>query len=233
MFTLGDTVYEDGTPAEYANCYSPSWGRHKGRTRPAVGDHEYRTPGAAGYFGYFGAAAGEPGKGYYSYDLGSWHVVVLNSGCSQVSCSAGSAQEQWLRADLAARNQACTVAYWHNPLFTSGSVHRPTVAVRPLFQALYEAGAEIVLGGDNHNYERFAPQDPNGNADPTRGIRHFVVGTGGVGHYTFGPIQPNSEVRNDDTFGVLKLTLHPGSYEWEFVPEAGRTFTDSGTGTCH
>ncbi len=233
VFTTGDNVYESGTDTEFTNCYEPSWGRHKARTRPSVGNHEYGTAGASGYFNYFGAAAGERGKGYYSYDLGAWHIIVLNSNCSQVGgCGAGSAQEQWLRADLAAHPTTCTLAYWHHPRFSSGS-HGNSTAVQPLWQALYDAGADVVVSGHDHNYERFAPQTPSGAADPTFGIREFVAGMGGKSHYGFGTIQPNSQVRNSDTYGVLKLTLHATSYDWQFVPETGKTFTDSGTTTCH
>ena len=205
---LGDIVYDSGTSQEFATCYHPSWGRHKSRTRPAVGNHEYVTPGGAGYFGYFGDAAGDPSKGYYSYELGSWHVVVLNSNCAQVGCGVGSPQEQWLRADLAAHPTACTLAYWHHPRFSSSNVHGNHPELEPLWWALYEHGADIVLSGHDHNYERFAPQDSNGALDWDRGIRQFVVGTGGRSHYGFATTQPNSEVRNGDTFGVLRLRLH-------------------------
>jgi hypothetical protein len=232
VFTLGDNVYDSGTDAEFANCYEPSWGRHEARTKPSVGNHEYLTAGASGYFNYFGPTAGEPGKGYYSYDLGGWHMIVLNSNCSKVTCAAGSPQEQWLRADLAAHPNSCTLAYFHHPLYSSGE-HGNQTQVRPFWRALYEANADAVLSGHDHTYERFAPQDPFGVADPRRGIREFVVGTGGKNHYAFTTVQPNSEVRNATTHGVLKLTLHPTGYDWQFVPVAGQTFTDSGSATCH
>jgi hypothetical protein len=231
--TLGDNAYSRGTAREFAECYGPTWGRHRDRTRPAPGNHDYQTSRAAGYFAYFGAAAGEPPRGYYSYDLGSWHVVVLDSNCGGTSCRAGGVQERWLRAELAASGAACTLAYWHHPRFSSGSTHGSDDAVAPLFEALYEAGADVVLAGHEHNYERFAPLDPSGAVDSSRGIRTFVVGTGGRSHYKFASPIRGSEVRNGDTFGVLELTLEPGSYRWEFLPEAGKTFTDSGTGTCH
>jgi acid phosphatase type 7 len=231
VFAAGDNVYNSGTDDEFNNCYDPTWGRHKARTTPAAGNHEYETANASGYFNYFGAAAGWPSKGYYSYDLSDWHVIVLNSNCSQVGgCSIGSPQEQWLRADLAAHPNSCTLAYFHYPLFSSVRNH-PSVG--PFWDALYEANADVVLSGHAHSYERFAPQDPFGAADPVRGIREFVVGTGGAGLHSFGTIQPNSEVRESNTHGVLKLTLHPTSYEWEFVPVAGKTFTDSGSSSCH
>jgi hypothetical protein len=230
---LGDTAYLEGTAQQFAQCYDPSWGRHKARTRPAVGNHEYRTPGAAGYYGYFGAAAGDPAKGYYAYDLGQWHVIVLNSNCSFVSCAAGSAQERWLRAELAANPRACTLAYWHHPLFTSSTKHGPYTEVRPLFQALYDGGADLLLTGHNHNYERFAPQNPQGQLDTARGLREFVVGTGGASLYPMGTPQPNSEARDATTYGVLRLTLRPTGYDWLFVPQAGRSYTDAGSGACH
>jgi hypothetical protein len=173
--------------------------------------------------------AGEAGKGYYSYDLGEWHIIVINS---VIAVGAGSPQEQWLRADLAAHPATCTLAYWHYPRFSSGTVHGSDPAMQPLWQALYDYGADVVLAGHEHNYERFAPQDPSGSADPARGIRQFVIGTGGYSLYPFGAPIANSEVRNNDTYGVLKLTLHPTSYSWEFIPEAGGTFRDSGDAPC-
>ena len=235
VFTTGDNVYETGTASEFANCYAPSWGRHKARTRPSAGNHEYEAAGASGYFGYFGAAAGDPLKGYYSYDLGTWHVVVLNSNCAEVGgCDTTSAQGQWLQGDLAAHsNAACTLAYFHHPLFSSGSDNGNDPEMRPIWDSLYAAGAEMVLNGHDHDYERFAPQTASGVADSARGIREFVVGTGGRSHYSFGTIRDNSQVRNSDTFGVLKLTLHPTSYDWQFVPEVGKTFSDSGSASCH
>lgn len=233
VMAIGDTAYPDGTASDYTNCYQPSWGRHKARTRPATGNHEYHTTGASGYFNYYGASAGDPTKGYYSFDLGNWHVVALNSNCSIVSCSAGSAQEQWLRTDLAASAKPCTVAYWHHPRYTSGSSHGPNTAVKPLYQALYDNNAEVIVTGHNHQYERFAPMNPSGTLDDTSGIRHFVAGMGGASHYGFGTIRPNSQARNSDTHGVLKFTLHADSYDWQFVPEAGKTYSDSGTTACH
>jgi hypothetical protein len=232
VVTLGDNVYEDGTAQEFSQCYTPSWGRHKSRTRPAVGNHDYHTSGAAGYFGYFGAAAGDPERGYYSYTLGAWHVVVLNSNCSQVGgCHAGSPQEQWLRQDLATHPTTCTLAYWHHPRFSFGKYGNDTTT-QALWQALYDEGAEIVLSGHDHNYQRYASQDATGQRDPA-GIRQFVVGTGGKNHYPLGSPPPNVEVYNDDTFGILQLTLRGHGYEWTFIPEAGKSFTDTGSGICH
>ena len=229
VFTTGDNVYRDGTAEEFANCYDPSWGRHKERTYPSPGNHDYHTADGAGYFDYFGSRAGEPGKGYYSYDLGEWHVIVLNS---NLPVKAGSPQDQWLRENLAAHPVACTLAYWHHPRFSSGTVHGSNNSMQPLWDALYEYGADVVLVGHEHNYERFAPQDPQGISDPTRGIRQFVIGSGGRSHYVFGAPIANSEVRNGDTNGLLKLTLHSTSYSWEFIPEPGKTFTDSGDAPC-
>lgn len=234
VFTLGDNAYPSGTPVEFAACYDPSWGRHTSRTRPAPGNHDYHTRGAFGYFDYFGDAAGKPDKGYYSYDLGLWHIIVLNSNCSKIDgCGPGSPQEQWLRADLAAHATTCTLAYWHHPRFSSGT-HGGDAALDAFWRALYEHHADVVLGGHDHDYERFAPQTPSGKPDPTRGIRQFVVGTGGDRLRKFeGPAIANSEVRHSETHGVLKLTLYPTSYAWEFIPIAGGTFTDMGTGRCH
>jgi len=230
---LGDSVYNSGAPDEFAECYEPTWGRFKNRTRPAVGNHEYLTPGAAGYFDYFGASAGEPGIGYYSYDLGAWHIVVINSLCWEVGgCSADDPQALWLAADLRDHPADCTLAYWHFPRFSSG-LHGSSTLVRAYWDLLYEAGAEVVLTGHDHSYERFAPQGTEGEADPDRGIREFVVGTGGGSHYGFPLALPNSEVRDPNTFGVLVLTLYEDRYEWEFVPTAGKTFRDQGSGVCH
>ena len=235
VFTLGDNVYPDGTRADFARCYGPTWGRVKARTRPAVGNHEYHVRGATPYFDYFGSRAGPRGKGYYSYDAGPWHVVVLNTNCSVVpgGCARGSAQERWLRADLAASAARCTVAMAHHPLFTSADKHPPETRIRPLVQTLYDAGTELLLAGHNHMYERFAPQTPAGRRDTARGIREIVVGTGGAGLYPFGRTAANSEVRDARTYGVLRLTLRPGSYRWDFIPAGGARFSDTGGQTCH
>jgi hypothetical protein len=226
---LGDHQYPSGALDDFNAYYDPTWGRVKAKTYPAPGNHEYQTSGAAGYFTYFGDRAGPTGRGYYSFNVGSWHLISLNS---EISTAAGSAQETWLKADLAANSQRCTLAYWHKPLFSSGP-HGNDSSVRPLWDVLYAAGAEVVLAGHDHDYERFAPQTPSGSADTTRGIREFVVGTGGKEHYSISSTKPNSQVHNTDTFGVLRLTLHPDGYDWKFLPEAGKTFTDSGTGSCH
>lgn len=233
VFAAGDLAYPDGSKENF-ECYDKTWGCAKARTRPAPGNHEFHSSGATPYFDYFGPAAGDPKTGYYSYELGTWHIIVLNSECKDVGgCNAGSPQEKWLRADLAAHPAACTLAYWHKPLFSSGSAHGDDLEIKPLWQALYEAGAEVVISGHDHDYERFAPQTPDAAPDPKRGIREFVVGTGGKNHRPLGSPHPNSEVRNADSFGVLKLTLRSGTYNWQFIPEAGKTFTDSGSGVCH
>ncbi len=235
VLTLGDNAYDEGTPEEFADCYDPTWGPYKDRTHPSPGNHDYETEGAEGYFGYFGEAAGEPGKGYYSYDLSGWRLISLNSNCEEVGgCDASSPQVRWLEADLAENaEKRCTLAYWHHPRFSSGEHHGSTPEVEPLWETLYEAGADVVLSGHEHNYERFAPQDPGGEADPASGIREFVVGTGGRSHYPILDTIANSEVHNDDTYGVLKLTLRPEGYDWRFVPVEDAWFTDSGSARCH
>src|SRR6266480_525724 len=229
VFADGDNAYPDGSSTVYKNCYNPTWGRFKARTKPVAGNHDYLTSGASGYFNYFGSAAGASGKGYYSYDLGTWHVVALNS---NIAMNVGSPQEVWLKADLAKSTKRCTVAYWHHPLFSSGNEGaHPEVA--PLWQDLYNAGAELVIVGHDHDYERFAPQATNGVADTAFGIREIVAGTGGGGLFSAHPPVPNSEVLNDNTIGVLKLTLHTSGYSWKFLPIPGKTFTDEGSGSCH
>ena len=235
VFTAGDNAYPHGALADYEKCYAPSWGRQLARTRPAPGNHEYETGGAAGYFAYFGARAGPPSRGYYSYDLGTWHVVVLNSSdnCGVVACSASSPQVEWLRADLAASAAPCTVAIWHHPRFSSGP-HGSNTRLDAFWDALYAAGADVVVNGHDHIYQRFAPQTPAGARDDARGIREFVVGTGGKSHDKLrSPLLPNTEVAHGSTFGVLALTLHAASYSWRFVPVAGATFTDAGSAPCH
>jgi acid phosphatase type 7 len=250
VVTLGDNQYECSDYANVLRFYDPTWGVFRAKTHPAVGNHEYNTAPASGcdagtttaakgYFDYWNGVdvgtgpAGDRTKGYYSYDLGSWHLVALNSNCARVGgCDAGSPQETWLRNDLAAHPAACTLAYWHHPRFSSGE-HGDNPSVAALWEALYAAGADVVLNGHDHDYERFAAQTPAGAPDPASGIREFVVGTGGKSHYAFRALRPNSEVHNGDTYGILKLTLHPQGYDWQFVPESGGTFTDSGSGSCH
>jgi hypothetical protein len=229
VFTAGDNAYPTGSTRDYAECYAPTWGRHKSRTRPAPGNHDYETPGAAGYFAYFGVAAGAPGFGYYGYQLGSWHIIALNS---EISAFPGSPQLEWLRAELAARPARCALAYFHTPVFGSGS-NGGNTHMQAAWTVLYAAGVDVIVNGHSHSYERFAPQDPDGRPDPSRGIRQFVVGTGGAELTGFAATRPNSEVRNSGTWGVLKLTLRGDGYEWEFVPVAGQTFSDRGAGMCH
>lgn len=232
---LGDLALSDGTAEEFADCYDKTWGAFKSRTRPAPGNHEFHSTGGTPYFDYFGAAAGDPKRGYYSYDLGAWHIIALNGECKDVGgCQAGSSEEKWLRQDLQSHPAACTLAYWHEPLFSSGAAHGNDMDFIAFWRDLYNASATVVLNGHDHDYERFAPQDPDGKVDPVRGIREFVVGTGGNHERTFAASpDPNSEVRMTGMFGVLKLTLHAHSYDWEFVPEAGKSFQDSGNGNCH
>jgi len=215
VITLGDNAYDRGTSAEFSGCYEPTWGASKQRTKPSAGNHDYETTGASGYFGYFGAAAGDSAKGYYSYDSGAWHVVALNANCSNVSCDDGSEQERWLRADLANHPAACTLAYWHQPRFSSGTTHGSTTTVSALWKDLYDAKADLVLEGHEHNYERLGPLDPDGKINTERGIRSFVVGTGGFSHYPVGTPITGSEVRNGDTFGVLQLTLKANGFDWD------------------
>jgi hypothetical protein len=234
VFVLGDNVNPSGSLTNYQTCYDPTWGRAKARTHPTIGNHEYDVAGANGYFTYFQAAAGDTGKGYYSFDLGPyWHVIVLNNTAS-VAYGAGSVQEQWLKADLAASTKLCTIAMFHYPLFFSSddpSWHSAS-GVLPIWNDLYQAGADIVLNGQQYDYERFAPQDPGANPDPTRGVREFNVWTGGYATAMPSSIAPNTEAVSD-AFGVLKLTLGPDSYIWEFIPAPGYTFTDKGSGNCH
>jgi hypothetical protein len=242
VLPLGDNQYYCGGLAAFLGSYNQSWGAFKSITHPSVGNHEYLTSGgtdcnagnagANGYFSYFGSAAGQRGQGYYSYNVGAWHLIVLNSNCSDAGgCSATSPQGQWLANDLATHQNVCTLAYWHIPLFSSGG--RANNNSRAFWDQLYNAGADVVLNGHDHTYERFAPQTPTGQRNDARGIREFVVGTGGANHTSFVTTAANSEVRNDTTFGILKVTLHATSYDWQFIPEAGQTFTDSGSTSCH
>ena len=238
VFAAGDLAYEKGSAEDFKNCYNPAWGKFKDRTRPALGNHEYVEPTASAYFHYWGEQAGPAGKGYYSYELGDWHVVVLNTNCDAKNlggCGAGSPQETWLKEDLAKRPGACIVAYGHHALFSSGVFKKHAVhpELKQLWKDLYAAHADLILAGHEHSYERFAPQDPEGKADPANGIREIVAGTGGRSHDLIGFATPNSEVREWQTFGVLKLTLSPGKYRWEFIPEEGKSFQDVGGGACH
>ena len=236
VFTLGDNVYEDGTPAEFEACYDPTWGRHLNRTRPVPGNHDYHFDGAEGYFDYFGDAAGHPDRGYYSYNLGEWHIVALNTNCEEIGgCGVDSPQLEWLIDDLAKNPARCTLAYSHHPRFSSFAHADDTDGpdMSAIWQVLHIAGAEMLLSGHEHAYERFAPQDPEGNLDAESGVRQFIVGTGGASLRNVEDVQPHSEARNTEAFGVLKLTLAPDSYAWEFVPIDGQEYAARGTGECH
>jgi hypothetical protein len=239
VFAAGDLAYDRGTAEEFSKCYDTTWGKFKDRTRPTLGNHEYNSPGAMAYFAYWGERAGPRDKGYYSYDLGIWHVVALNTNCYAPGlggCGAGSEQEKWLKKDLQQHAKSCIVAYGHHALFSSGllKLHAVHPELRDLWRDLYAAHADLMLVGHEHSYERFAPQDPDGHLDPGKGIREIVVGTGGRSHDPLGLATPNSEQRNADTFGVLKVTLSPAKYTWEFIPVNGEEgFHDSGGGTCH
>ena len=233
VFALGDNAYDSGTPLEYTTCYDPVWGIFKNHTYPVPGNHDYLTLNASGYFGYFGAAAGNPLQGWYSFDLGAWHILAINSNCLFVGgCNTNSPQERWVRADLAAHPAKCTLAMWHHPYYSSGQ-NGDTTQMAAIWQDLYNAGAELVLSGHDHDYERFAPQDASANLDTARGIVQFVVGVGGSDFTPIlYPLQPNSLTQLQNTFGVLKLTLHPSSYSWAFLPVSG-SYSDSGTANCH
>jgi len=224
VFTTGDNVYDYGAYTEYIDCYDPTWGRHKDRTKPIPGNHEYDTGDAAGYFQYFNEI-----PPYYSYDLGDWRIYALNS---EIDVSAGGFQVTWLQDDLVKNPRQCVLAYWHTPRWSSGKEYGSDEGLQTLWKIFYEAGAELVINGHEHNYERFTPMNATGEADPL-GLREIVVGTGGTHLFELGTPLPTSEVRDDTTFGVLKLTLYPTAYAWEFIPVAGGTFIESGKTDCH
>jgi hypothetical protein len=233
IFTLGDNSNEQGSWEQYQRCFADSWGRFKERIHPVPGNHDYVNPGANAYFEYYGAQAGEPGKGYYSYDLGAWHLIALNGNCSAVGgCWAGSPQETWLREDLKSHPTACTLAYWHQPRWSSG-IHGGDDTYDAFWRVLYEYGAELVMNGHDHHYERFSPQTPDGVLDWEHGIRQFIAGTGGAGTRRTGDPLPNSEVLHTGTDGVLALSLYPDRYEWQFIPAGADAFSDWGTTPCH
>jgi hypothetical protein len=242
VLALGDVQYYCGSLTAFDGAYDRTWGRVLARTRPVIGNHEYLThgdadctaanAGGAGYFDYFGAAAGTRGQGYYSYDVGTWHLIAMNSNCGDVGgCGPSTPEGRWLAQDLAAHRNRCTLAYWHIPLFSSGG--RAASNTQPFWSQLYDAGADVILNGHDHIYERFAPQRPDGAADAQNGIREFVVGTGGANHTSIAVVEPNSEVRDVTSFGVLEMTLSDGSYDWRFRPASGDRFTDSGRTACH
>lgn len=230
VLTLGDEQYVQGRLKNFRSQYGPTWGRELAITHPAPGNHEYQS-GGDGFYQYFGAAAGNPHRPYYSFDVGAWHIIALDSECSYAGgCGKGSPQERWLASDLHAHTNRCTLAFWHKPRFSSGG-HGNNVVVKPFWNDLYKAGVDIVLNGHDHDYERFSPQNSQGKAD-SKGITEFVVGTGGKSLRPLHTPKPNSAA-GSSTFGVLELRLHSASYDWRFVPIAGSTYTDSGTATCH
>jgi 3',5'-cyclic AMP phosphodiesterase CpdA len=228
VFVAGDNAYMNGSAVEYRDCYHPTWGRHRGRTRPVPGNHEYQTPGAAGYYEYFGANAGPSGRGYYGYTVGRWFVLALNS---EVPLQAGSPQLQWVSDQLAASPYRCTLVYWHRPLFSSGR-NGPNHDMLDLWRVLYGADVDVVLNAHDHMYERFAPQTPEGQPDAARGIRQFTVGTGGAAPYDVVRLAANSEV-TASVWGVASFTLRTDGYSWEFIPAEGFAFRDAGSGICH
>jgi hypothetical protein len=231
VITLGDNQYESNTAAQYAAVFDKTWGQFKGLIHPTIGNHEYLTPDAAGYFGYFGAAAGDPTKGYYSWNLGAWHIVALNSECSHVGgCASGSPQEIWLNADLAANPTACTLVTYHEPRWSSGE-HGDAVQMATIWSDLVAAHVDLALAGHNHDYERFPALDADGNANAS-GVQEFVVGTGGKNHYPFATAAIAGEVRDPTAYGILKLTLHASSYDWQFLPAPGYSFSDAGSMPC-
>jgi hypothetical protein len=229
IFTAGDNSNEDGTAYEYLDCFGPSWGRFLDRIYPTPGNHDYVTDNGSAYYEYFPTIQSVRGKGYYSYDIGSWHIIALNS---VIDTSKDSLQLKWLREDLASHPALCSLAYWHHPRWTSGTSGNNGHLVA-IWQLLYDHGVEVVVNGNEHLYERFTPMDPTGALDLVHGIREFVAGTGGVSHYPFGEIQPNSQVRDNTTYGVLKFTLYSYGYEWKFIPVDATGFTDSGSDDCH
>jgi hypothetical protein len=232
VFTAGDNADPDGSPAQFTDCYAPTWGRERARTRPAPGEHDHATAELAGYLGYFGDAAAPDGTAWYSYDIGAWHVIVLDATCDAAGgCGADSEQGRWLASDLATSDAACTMAIWHQPRFSSGTFGNDT-AVGPFWEALYAAGVDVIVNGHDRDYERFAPQDPAGVADPKGGIREFVVGTGGAGLGTFGTQAANSQLRVAGYFGIIRLVLHPTAYEWSFLATTGQAI-DAGGAPCH
>jgi hypothetical protein len=230
IFTVGDNAYtSEEVDKPFTECYDKSWGRHRSRTHPVPGNHEYEDGDINSYFDYFGRAAGERGKGYYSYDLGKWHIIALNS---MLDASPDSPQGQWLANDLASHQTRCTLAYYHHPRFSSGP-HALRESAVDLWNTLFHAGVDVVVNGHDHIYERFGPMTDGGDRDNENGMREFVVGTGGDSHYDIENVAAHSEVRSDDTYGVLSLTLHPAGYDWRFVPVSERYFSDAGTGSCH
>ena len=232
IFTTGNNVLGRAALIDYIKCFGQTWGKYIDRIRPSLGSSDYSTANASGYFSYFGDSAGPAGKGYYSYNLASWHIVVLNSNCDQVGgCDENSVQSKWLKSDLSQNKAFCTLAYWSAPLFNSAKAG-DSLAVKPFWRILYAAHADVVINGGENGYERFALQDVSGKKDNKNGIREFIVGTGGGGYALAGRISKNSEIRNYDTFGLLKLSLSDKSYNWQFLSESNSKFKDSGLGVC-
>lgn len=227
VFVAGDLVYPYGSSTNYAQCFDPTWGRHKWRMFPAPGNHDWQVDGGAAYYGYFGLFAGPSGDGYYHWHLGAWHLLTLNS---NIPAGPGSRQYEWVKQNLEAHQTPCMLAMWHHPVFSSGQNGNSRV-MRDIWRLMHQFGVDVVLTGHDHTYERFAPQDGDGRPDP-RGIREFVVGTGGYSLYALGRREPNSEVFENRTWGVLKLTLKSTSYDWEFVPIPGQSFRDFGSAPC-
>jgi acid phosphatase type 7 len=232
VFTTGDNAYPEGRLRDFEECYEPTWGRHKDRTRPVPGNHDHRTDGLEGYLEYFGdAAVNSDGDPWYSYDLGAWHIIALDSECEDSETCGEGDQADWLAADLAANDAFCTMAIWHVPRYSSG-FHQNDNDIEPFWAVLYEADVDVIVNGHDHDYERFAPMNPDGDEDRDRGMRQFVIGTGGTTLRPFEELAPNSELRAAVSHGVLKFTLHDRTYDWEFVPTSG-SFSDRGSAACH
>ena len=228
VLTAGDNQYDEGKFRHFRNAYHLTWGRLKDITRPTAGNHEYRTEDAKGYFNYFDSRAGKPNKGYYGFKQEDWQLIALNS---NIGVRRGSRQVEWLRRKLTTNPSNCTMAYFHHPLYSSGE-HGNNPKMKPIYRLLHGAGVELVIAGHDHNYERFAPMNAFGERR-SDGVRTIIVGTGGANHRPIANVKPHSRVRNDDTFGVLKLILRLNTYDWEFIPEEGKSFTDSGSDDCH
>lgn len=231
--TLGDTVYTFGYLGDYFRCFQPSWGPLKSRIRPAIGNHEYLWKGGSPFFNYFRSAAGPRHRGYYSYDLGSWHIVVINSNCAKIGgCGPGSPQYSWLRRDLRLNRGRCSLAYWHHPRYSIGRMG-PYAGMKPVWNLLYRYGTEAVLTGHDHNYQRYTPIGDAGVRDTRRGIREFVVGTGGASKQAITRYSSYVEASQDDYYGVLKLDLYKSHFSWEFVSTPDGAYSDSGEDRCH
>jgi calcineurin-like phosphoesterase family protein len=230
LIVQGDLAYESGTATEFRDCYEPTWGQFKAFSHPAPGNHEYLSPGAAPYYAYWGTRAGPAGKGYYTYELGAWHIVSLNS---EVDVAAAGEQAAWLRADLALHPTRCAIAFWHRPRWSNDLTQGDTPSLTDLYNILYDGGVDVLLQAHAHAYERWLELAPDGGVQPGRGIRNFVLGTGGGDAQSLGPLRPGEEISQENVLGVLRMTLSSEGYAWQFMPTLSSTFTDSGTGTCH